>query len=129
MPKVVLWQNRERLHRQTDRERERQREKEREGERERGRESLNLCWKVLLNTNSVSVVVCVCVSVCLCVCVCFANPLHSLCWPCWSRLLGDCWQGPVATVPGPADSASHLERQTSAIWSKSYMISANFFHD
>ena len=28
-----------------------------------------------------------------------------------------------------AISASHLGRQTSAIWSKSYMRSANFFHN
>ena len=57
--------------------------------------------------------------------VCFENPLSS---PSCPRLLG-----PVATVPGPPDfrviSASHPKHQTSAIWSKSYMISAIFFHD
>ena len=38
MQKVLLWKNRERLHRQTDRKRERERGREREREKERERE-------------------------------------------------------------------------------------------
>ena len=93
-----------------------------------------LCLCVCVNDcMSVVVCLCVCVSVCdcvclsvvvclwfcvsVCVCVCVSKILFTL-WPSWSWLLGDCWQGLVATV-----------RQTSAFWSKSYMILANFFHD
>ena len=95
--------------------------------------------KVLFNTNclfvSVSVFMalslCVCLCVHACVCVYVSVPVTLSVGPADLGCHGDGCHSAVATVTETAGfrviSASHLGRQTSAIYSKPYMITAFFF--